>query len=381
IGGRGWVADGPRDRGPVREDRLKAKRAARSTPIKHDPIKTEFLIVHDRRRPCGKIRESAVPTDITAEIPRMAEALGLVAAVAVPLGLVCAALSRRPVLPRWNPPRSPWSAVDILFLFCLNLLLPILAMVVLGLTSFDASAAIAGPAGSAATGQLDWQLFGVLRATAVGSLILLGVAAGVRWFAHFNPPRVSLDRFLPDVALGVGAWLAVTPVVLAVYFAATAVVGQPDEHPLTRGNAAADPVLLVLFAGMVCGLTPFVEEFLFRGMLVGWVAERRGRYTAVLLAGLVFPCLFAPRPESLGFAVLLAAGGLLVRRRTTQAIYVTSMFFAVAHSAVWPSPVPLFVLGLALGWLTARTGGIVASTVAHGLFNAVSVVYLLRGGG
>jgi hypothetical protein len=65
--------------------------------------------------------------------------------------------------------------------------------------------------------------------------------------------------------------------------------------------------------------------------------------------------------------------------RTARAVFAVSALFAAAHSAVWPTPVPLFVLGLGLGYLAARSGGVTASTVAHGLFNAVSFVYLLRG--
>ena len=51
----------------------------------------------------------------------------------------------------------------------------------------------------------------------------------------------------------------------------------------------------------------------------------------------------------------------------------------MVHASVWPSPVPLFLLGLALGAVAVRTGGVLAGTVLHGLFNAVSLVYLLRG--
>ena len=33
-----------------------------------------------------------------------------------------------------------------------------------------------------------------------------------------------------------------------------------------------------------------------------------------------------------------------------------------------------------LGWLAVRTNGVLVPVVVHGLFNAVSVVYVLRGG-
>jgi membrane protease YdiL (CAAX protease family) len=45
----------------------------------------------------------------------------------------------------------------------------------------------------------------------------------------------------------------------------------------------------------------------------------------------------------------------------------------------WPNPVPLFVLGLGLGWLAVRTNGVLVPILVHALFNAVSAVFLLPG--
>jgi membrane protease YdiL (CAAX protease family) len=59
-----------------------------------------------------------------------------------------------------------------------------------------------------------------------------------------------------------------------------------------------------------------------------------------------------------------------------RAVYATALFFGSLHSFAWPSPVPLFVLGLGLGWLAHRTQNLVAPVVAHGLFNAVACVEL-----
>ena len=46
-------------------------------------------------------------------------------------------------------------------------------------------------------------------------------------------------------------------------------------------------------------------------------------------------------------------------------------------SAVWPTPIPLFGLGLGLGWLAYRTRRLVAPVTLHVLFNAVGVGMLL----
>jgi membrane protease YdiL (CAAX protease family) len=39
--------------------------------------------------------------------------------------------------------------------------------------------------------------------------------------------------------------------------------------------------------------------------------------------------------------------------------------------------VPLFVLGIVLGWMALQTGSIVGCTLLHALFNAVSVGLVL----
>jgi membrane protease YdiL (CAAX protease family) len=53
------------------------------------------------------------------------------------------------------------------------------------------------------------------------------------------------------------------------------------------------------------------------------------------------------------------------------------VLFAAMHSSVWPTPVALLVLGLALGTLAARTKSLVGPIVVHALFNAVTCVGLL----
>jgi membrane protease YdiL (CAAX protease family) len=66
--------------------------------------------------------------------------------------------------------------------------------------------------------------------------------------------------------------------------------------------------------------------------------------------------------------------------RAGSAIWATAMLFAALHSGVWPSPIPLFVLGLGLGYVAWRTRSILAPILIHGMFNAVSLIALLRMG-
>jgi membrane protease YdiL (CAAX protease family) len=51
------------------------------------------------------------------------------------------------------------------------------------------------------------------------------------------------------------------------------------------------------------------------------------------------------------------------------------MLFAASHN-VWPTPVPLLLLGLGLGWLASRTQSLVGPIVCHALFNGVACLVL-----
>jgi membrane protease YdiL (CAAX protease family) len=66
-----------------------------------------------------------------------------------------------------------------------------------------------------------------------------------------------------------------------------------------------------------------------------------------------------------------------LRAQSAGAIYGTALLFASAHSFAWPTPVSLFVLALALGYLAYRTQSLVGPMLLHALFNGVSVVILL----
>jgi membrane protease YdiL (CAAX protease family) len=72
-----------------------------------------------------------------------------------------------------------------------------------------------------------------------------------------------------------------------------------------------------------------------------------------------------------------------LRIRSTQhlrAIWASAALFAAVHSHVWPSPVPLVVLAVGLGYLYLRTRSLVGPIVVHAMFNAVSALYLVLGG-
>jgi membrane protease YdiL (CAAX protease family) len=205
------------------------------------------------------------------------------------------------------------------------------------------------------------------------------------------------------VAVAVAVWAVLAPVVLLVNAAVlqvfTALDWQPDAHPLTK-LAVETPREQVLFMAQACVAAPLFEEVMFRGLLLPWVIGARERNTGGLKLQPVAPPVGRPLVV-MAIAALYTAGsptngpvifagvltlGLAVLwvtvrcgKRHVRGVYASAALFAVVHSTIWPSPIPLFILGLGLGWLAVRTRGVLAPAIVHGLFNAVSAVFVLRG--
>jgi uncharacterized protein len=92
--------------------------------------------------------------------------------------------------------------------------------------------------------------------------------------------------------------------------------------------------------------------------------------------------VFAPVFEELFFRGFVQP--LLSRTLGTLAgIVITALLFGALHgfeySWVWQYTVFISLVGIVLGFVRARTGSTIPSTVMHGFFNAVSVVALAFG--
>lgn len=245
--------------------------------------------------------------------------------------------------------------------------------------------------------------------------------------------RGGLPEFVPrgwvrHAVAGYLTWLLVTPVAFCVFALANMahfwLTGQPpDKHPLTALGDSGGTREWTLFVLQTVLLAPILEEFLFRGLILPWLAQTRPPepdspiavlpphrpLIILLLCVSVAVILHSTDIESAWkagdrfgvamhfipavFFVALLPLDLLARRsnrlrrslriRSVQqlrAIVASSALFAAVHAQVWPSPVPLFVLALGLGYLYIRTRSLVGPVVVHGMFNAVSAVYLLLGG-
>jgi membrane protease YdiL (CAAX protease family) len=245
------------------------------------------------------------------------------------------------------------------------------------------------------------------------------------------------SRGWPTAAMaGYLTWLIITPAAFCVFVLASLthmkLTGRgPEKHPLTALGDTARTLEWGLLVLQTVLIAPILEEWFFRGILLPWLAQKkpvppdavitvqpRHRPLLVLLAAVGIAILFTLGTDLLGhpdevrrvfasdhaaafalylipalfFLVLIPVDFLLPRLRRLRrhmrirspqhlrAIWASSVMFAAVHSHVWPSPIPLVVLALGLGYLYMRTRSLVGCVLVHGMFNAVSAVYLLLGG-
>lgn len=171
--------------------------------------------------------------------------------------------------------------------------------------------------------------------TVLGSSIG-GIAAIIVILSENNRERLGLRR------ARVGAWLAAALLPALniglssawVWLLSAAGVSQTTQA-LMDHMRGAEASALVLGAAYAALGAPVAEELAFRGLLQGWVAERRGAVAASVGAGLLF--------------------GLL-------------------HLADPVAVLPLMVFGVALGELRRRGGGIGPCLLAHAGNNVLALV-------
>jgi membrane protease YdiL (CAAX protease family) len=260
---------------------------------------------------------------------------------------------------------------------------------------------------------------------------------------------MTLARWGPNILLGLRAFLVVTPVVLAIHVVCSQVF-KPEQHPFeVLGNLKGlETFEWFFFFANVVVLGPIFEEWLFRGLLQGWLRRatylEHAMFVAFLAAYVGIVVAFRKLAEldvpialvawTAGLAAVDLAAvylqyrplydlGLAYFRRpdlpplpddeavvdawtvnlfggeghehrarpwrdfgprwilwkfasARWSIFGSAMFFALAHGT-WPTPLALFFLGLALGWLAFRTQSLVPSMIVHGLFNLVSFLALV----
>ena len=355
-------------------------------------------------------------------------AYGITAAAAgvvvIPLCLVAA---RGRLLPLQRQRRRRWSGGEVLLAFLLFVFMPGVAIDLLDQLGFYQVLFVRPPS----------RLREDLWAAPLGTLLTLAFLFWLLFSASKTRPAnlgLTRARWPQNLLLGYGSYLVLTPLVLASFSLVSIILSDvlntpPQVHPLTELSRERLTRLewgLLFFRASVAAV--ILEELVFRGVLQGWLprASRLGQGAVIAITlysgieGSITPFLanhqqiaesaattvgFLASPGGFGplaaacalvdtspswqtaigpfafAAVLAAVYALMLRRRQSNpaqvAIFGSAMVWAVFHSNVWPTPIPLFLLGLALGWLAYRTQSLVAGMVVHALFNTVACISLV----
>jgi membrane protease YdiL (CAAX protease family) len=208
----------------------------------------------------------------------------------------------------------------------------------------------------------------------------------------------NIRQFVRDVSIGAAACLvALAPVHISQIALMT--VFFPDMksgHPLIKMvmDAPPDPWILLLTGVAAVVVAPICEEIAFRLLLQGWlerlVDQRLGWRTEATemqttndearmtnddgspsedSSFLIRHSSFQPEPPNRGIAGLPYGWFPII---------VSAVAFGLAHLGYGPEPIPLFLLGLVLGYIYQRTHRIIPSIVAHALFNLFTMIILWR---
>jgi membrane protease YdiL (CAAX protease family) len=224
------------------------------------------------------------------------------------------------------------------------------------------------------------------------------VLFAVRAILGGRPYQLGLHLGRPAHAAVVGylGYALCTPVVYLIYGLAVQLTtwldaGQSvDTHELAK--VFPDQPLVAIAVAVLAA--PVSEELFFRGVLQPYLIQRPQAAGVILAITVVWAAALAGQSWMTGdwplwpllYLTVVTPAYLLSERLTARwlprpgvgrAIFVTALLFAVAHSGVWPSPIPIFFLALGLGYVGYRTQNLIAPVVMHGLFNLVSVVMLL----
>jgi membrane protease YdiL (CAAX protease family) len=312
----------------------------------------------------------------------------------------------KPLLPPQRERAVPWTGIEILLIAVFFHLTPLIVLAGLDGTGFFrwlyGSSALTE--GAPVQRMYPW----ALALAMPFQLLFLAAILGARGETAAYQVGLTRSRCPQNVVLGYLGWLLLTPLVFGVNLAVEKALSRwqaPEKHTMVNvltGEHMAVEWLVALFVVIV--QAPIMEELLFRGLLQRWFMRRSwGPDLGVAIAFLVALLMrsreigtaLGPSGERLPALVQALAPALFVIATIPgyvycevlawrwlpysgvgRAIYATSLIFAVGHAA-WPSPIPLFVLALGLGFLAHRTQSLVAPITFHALFNTVSCIALL----
>jgi hypothetical protein len=232
---------------------------------------------------------------------------------------------------------------------------------------------------------LPW--FGLILFLAM-QLLMIGLTAGYDAAAHadllpWEPLKVP-EMFSPGVFLGQVLPLLVGLLLVANFGrAGLEAVGIRRGSPrsgVLHGLVAFLTILPVCFVGLVASLEvmAILKAPVTTHPLLEMVQETHEAWVipvAVFQAGVLAPVAEEFMYRGVLMMTLLKQMGIL------GALIVSSALFAIVHLPTEPQAVlPLFFLGIALGYVAYRTRSLVAPIVTHAIFNTLMVLGTFLGG-
>jgi membrane protease YdiL (CAAX protease family) len=259
----------------------------------------------------------------------------------------------------------PWRGTEAFSVFCFYLLLQVFAP---GLVrAMLAKSGLEGKLGSAGLLLVQFGIYTAFLALAWCFLVSKASA---------TPADLGLrtNQAGREVARGLVGGLILVPVAFALNYAAQK-IWKPVPHDLVKVIARGQSATTwVLGAFMAVIAAPIVEEFLFRGVLLGALNRRAISEPASDVdpefAGSSMEIQQATTGSNIG--KVSPVGWSLFLSNVA-----VSLLFAMLHAQFWPTPFPLFFVSLAFGAMFQRTGSLIAPIVMHATLNGVSTLLLM----
>ena len=236
----------------------------------------------------------------------------------------------------------PWNGADVAVLALAALALELAAQAVASHGQASDQLSLANVM-AVAVSRIIWILL---------ALVVLSVQSGA------PVSRLGFDLTRPKSDLRLAGFLfaaAVLPV-YGTQRALNTIFKLESDHPLVTLVEAQQSVgVLALVTLVAVFVAPLVEEFLFRVLLQGWLEKRQVassvQHDTELLEG---------HRRAPGYSPII----------------VSSLLFGLLHVGHGADPIPLFVLGLFLGYAYRQTHRILAPLVIHMLVNGVAILEL-----